>query len=207
MKVLVSEWSRKAAHNLDHKREEWESARSASDYAERALVEGLKIDMRLDHETMLLGSYKNLQDLRLKVVGDIGVLGNFLATMKATGTINGAWYPKPTYEVYRVRLARELAYKHLLATTLKEAMRTRRMLANDERSLPVGDLPTLSDIELLDLLASTFRREMKAIHGETWFASLSPDDQALIEYLKFHSRARRLEENGIGTMEKTNGTL
>lgn len=205
MRVLVSEWSRNAAHNLDHKREEWEAIRSASDYAEPSLVLGLKVDMRLDHEAMLTGSYKSLQELRLKVVHDIGLLGQVLQTMKETGAIDGVWYPKPTYEAYRARVSRELIYKQLLSTTIKEAMRTRRMLANDERNLPAGDLPTLSDIELLDLLATTFRREMKAIHGEAWFASLSPDDQALIEYLKFHSRARRLEENGIGTVEATNG--
>ena len=135
VKVIVSEWTRRAAHNLDMRRDEWLSQKAPTVFVEPELQK-LQIDSKIDHIAALTGSYDRIIALSMKARHDVAVLQSYLAKINSTKTINDERVPKHVFEAYRSRVVKEVHYKQFLCTVTKEVSRSKRMFISEGLQRP-----------------------------------------------------------------------
>lgn len=117
--VLISEWARKAAHNLD-------MARDAVTTRQRGSSEvhdfcDLKIKGRINHASVLTDPKEAARILEM-AREDSYTLQTYLTHLKGTrGWIGNERVPRHAWERHRTIAAHELHYRHALSAALRSA--------------------------------------------------------------------------------------
>lgn len=125
VKVLISEWARKAAHELDDWRDRWLASKEKDIYAD-GLLQKVNIKGEIVHDEVL--STEASADRYCKLATeDIHILQGYLALMKGWKIGGGKWkiesryVSKQEFNSHRSAVIEELNYKHRLVATAREA--------------------------------------------------------------------------------------
>lgn len=126
-KVLVSEWARRAAHELDDWRSRWLNQRENDTYV---FYDAHRINIKddLNHEEVL-SNLEIAQKHRLSVVQDCETLQRYLTSLKS-GRLGGAQWEvagrsvsRENYENHRLTVVGELNYKMQLLRDVNSAIK------------------------------------------------------------------------------------
>ena len=176
VKVLVSEWTRKAAHNLDFAREQWIASRSASNLTDVA-VSGLRLRDDFDHSDIWGYRLDAVTDVHTNAVHDVHLLQSHLTSISIQRKVDGEVLPRLQYETYRAMVIKRLQYVQMIASVCRKVMERFKRDLLVSRSSTIEDLSPVEIIRRLELL---FRKKMRDAYGKTWFSLLDEDDQVFI---------------------------
>lgn len=140
-KLLVSEYSRRIAHELDENRLEYLETKG-QDKVYLAIPVGEEYQPTIpddaDHLT-LLSDVEHLEENWLAAVDDTRKLQTYLTDLRIKKTIGGSMVPKEIYDNHRRAIGRHVAYKQLLGAQLKGALKRMQLLVNRQMNRQITE--------------------------------------------------------------------
>ena len=127
--VLVAEWARKAAHELNDRHHNWIEARSRDEFSEENLSES-QVRETLDHAALLM-RWELIEEYLPKVQRDHDMIYAYISHLRRTkGYVGRRRVTKQQWSAHLLSQQEELAYKVFLLRVLKRRLGEYRYTAN-----------------------------------------------------------------------------
>lgn len=180
--LLVSEWARKAAHELNDKHHNWIEARTKDEFDIDNLSNAQLRDA-IDHSVLLM-RWQSVREYLPKVTRDFQMIEAYLAYLNANkGYVGRRQVARQQWEAHKLAQKEEMAYKRALMVTLRERSRQFNSASDLMRWSGINQIAT--DLDLACAIGSLFKKVLAGVGG---FDSLDEEDRK-----RFVSLTQRLE--------------
>lgn len=184
--VLVSEWARKAAHDLDYKHRGWVRRMEEDQFAAQNLAE-TTLRENLDHLSILL-SYDMVKTHLFKARSDRFLLKQYIKFLNATrGYIARKQVGEQQWAAHRLAHQAERAYKSMLCDVLGERLKEFNINANNTPYQFSGTIT--SDLDAARLIHGLLRKKLKFVGNE----NISDEDQRYLDMFEAYLHKRKIE--------------
>lgn len=184
--VLVSEWARNAAHDLDYKHRGWAKRRQEDKYADQNLAETtLRED--LDHLAILL-SYDMIKSHLAKARNDRSALKAYIKFLNATrGYIARKPVGEQQWAAHKIAHQAEMAYKSMLCDVLGQRLKELNIAANNTPYRFSGTIET--DLDAAVLIHGLLRKKLKFVGNE----NITDEEQRHLDMFEAYLHKRKIE--------------
>lgn len=184
--VLVSEWARNAAHQLDYKHRGWKRRMQEDKFADQNLADTL-LREDLDHYSLLM-SYDMVKACLAKARNDRKLLKAYIKFLNATrGYVARRQVGDQQWAAHKIAHQAEIAYKSLLCDVLTERLKEWNIAANNTPYQFSGTIK--SDLDAVWLIHRTLRRLLKFVGNE----NITDEDQRYLDMIEAYILKRKIE--------------